>query len=119
MLRSGLGSAAVVRGSAGLLRQLAGSDGVKAAVVAGNGLELINRALAAQAPAPAALEQVCVIWGIYTTEYHTLGLLTPTSPGADECARSSGALLSSNHALGASGSPSAASLPRRRLRRGH
>lgn len=71
VLRSGLGSAVVVRGAAGLLRQLAGSDGVKAAVVAGGGLELINHALAVQARAPAALEQVCLIWEI------TLQSITP------------------------------------------
>ena len=57
MLRNSLGSAPVVRAAAGLLRQLAGSDAVKALVVAGGGLALIVRALSAQACSPAALEQ--------------------------------------------------------------
>ena len=60
VLRKSLGSAAVVRSAAGLLRQLAGSDGVKALVVAGGGLELVVRALCAQASSPSALEQVHV-----------------------------------------------------------
>jgi len=56
-VRARLGNAAVVAGAAGLLRQLAGSDGVKAAVVEAGGLGLITRALAVQAAAPGALEQ--------------------------------------------------------------
>ena len=62
MLRNSLGSAPVVRSAAGLLRQLAGSDAVKALVIAGGGLELIVRALSAQACAPAALEQVHILY---------------------------------------------------------
>ncbi|KAK9843790.1 hypothetical protein WJX81_006589 [Elliptochloris bilobata] len=58
VLRQGLGIAAVVRSAAGLLRQLAGSDSVKAALVAGGSLQLIVRALSAQAASPGALEQV-------------------------------------------------------------
>lgn len=62
MLRNSLGSAPVVRSAAGLLRQLAGSDAVKALVVAGGGLALIVRALSAQASSPAALEQVHILY---------------------------------------------------------
>jgi len=54
VVRARLGNAAVVAGAAGLLRQLAGSDGVKAAVVEAGGL---GAPLAVQAAAPGALEQ--------------------------------------------------------------
>ena len=53
-------NAALVRAAASLLRQLAGSDGVKATVVEDGGLELVTSALSQHSEHPGLLEQVRV-----------------------------------------------------------